>query len=90
MQSTSTDDDGAQQKMMEIFKRILKSEEPNQNSDDELDSDDDVDSANLAKRLENVNLDDTAEVWKNLTPDEQQEFEAFLRSSLIILISVLN
>jgi len=84
--SVSGNDDESKEKMMEVFKKLheddkLDCDNGNLGDDnDELDSDDETESTNLEERLANIDLDDTAEVWQKLTPDERQEFEAFLRS----------
>uniref|UniRef100_A0A1Y1LQ69 HIT-type domain-containing protein n=1 Tax=Photinus pyralis TaxID=7054 RepID=A0A1Y1LQ69_PHOPY len=69
------DDEEARQKLNEMFQRLRDCDE-----EDPLDSDDDEECESLATRLKNVDLDDTKEVWKRLTGDERQEFEAFLKS----------
>jgi len=41
-----------------------------------LDSDDEQP---LGKRMKGVDLDNSAEVWKNLTPEERDDFKRFAR-----------
>ncbi|KAF5286586.1 hypothetical protein FQA39_LY16269 [Lamprigera yunnana] len=73
---SNSNDEESKQKLLETFKRFHE-------EDVDLDSDDDAECASLNERLQNVDLDDTQEVWKMLSNDERQEFEAFLRSGEI-------
>lgn len=50
---------------------------------DDLDSDDDEELPQLADRLENVNLDDSEEVWKALGNDEKQRFASLVQTGEI-------
>lgn len=52
----------------------------NEKSEDEdfLDSDDEQEGTDLAKRLEGVNLDDADKVWDKLTEDERRAFDTFV------------
>ncbi|KAK5638123.1 hypothetical protein RI129_012418 [Pyrocoelia pectoralis] len=75
MSNNESNDEESRQKIEEMFQRLRDYDE-----DDSLDSDDDEECESLSARLENVDLDDTKEVWNRLTNDERQEFEAFLKS----------
>lgn len=63
--------------MQEILQHVYESHQ-DQEEDQVLDSDDE-DFVNIKERLAGVNLDDTEQVWAQLTSDERQAFEAFLR-----------
>lgn len=52
--------------------------DPNELLDWQEDSDDDYDVLDLKDRLENVDLEDSEAVWKVLTDDERNEFEAIV------------
>jgi len=72
-------------KMQDILRRfheeyrstLLQDEQDSAEMDTEaLDSDDEQP---LEKRMKGVDLDNSAQVWKNLTPEEREDFKRFAR-----------
>jgi len=63
---------GDKESMKRTYEMLMRMKEEDEQSDDNLDSDDDEE---LVDRLEGVNLDDADEVWKRLTPAERSEFQ---------------
>ncbi|OXU29747.1 hypothetical protein TSAR_012332 [Trichomalopsis sarcophagae] len=65
----------------DVLRHILDNEDDIEEFDEEveLDSDDD-DIEPLGKRIENIDLDDTDQLWSALTASERQEFEALVKS----------
>jgi len=62
--------------MMDILQRMNREEE----EDDSEDSDDDEDPVDLSERLQDIDLDNTNEVWDKLTKDEKKQFGELVKS----------
>lgn len=73
-------DEESKTKMIEILKRVNGENTASASVEcEELDSDDDEECDDLGLRLAGIDLNDAGKVWDQLTSDEKQEFEAFLR-----------
>lgn len=72
-------DDDAKTKMIDILKRMHKTDDQTEDvmDEEELDSDDGSE-IDLHTRIKDLNLDDPNVLWNALTEDEKNEFEAML------------
>uniref|UniRef100_A0A1L8DCQ2 Putative hit zinc finger family protein n=1 Tax=Nyssomyia neivai TaxID=330878 RepID=A0A1L8DCQ2_9DIPT len=90
--ASATSKNDATKKMHDILKR-MQDFDGNENIEElfeppldgssgesDLDSDDDTPAADLASRLNGVDINDPESVWSKLTPQEQREFEALVNA----------
>uniref|UniRef100_A0A182VVW7 HIT-type domain-containing protein n=1 Tax=Anopheles minimus TaxID=112268 RepID=A0A182VVW7_9DIPT len=80
--------------MLEILQRVEQmdsmpeedssSDAGSNHEDQELDSDDEAQEAELASRLKGIDLDNATEVWDRLTDGEKEEFQRFLENGDIV------
>ncbi|XP_055694926.1 zinc finger HIT domain-containing protein 2 [Lutzomyia longipalpis] len=80
------DDNGEEDDIEEIFNPSLNES----SGESDLDSDDDTPAADLACRLDGVDLNDPEAVWSKLTKEEQQEFESIINAGDITNLVPVN
>lgn len=77
LKARGNSDETTKKKMEEILRKLAL-------EDEALDSDDEEESdENLEERMKNVNLNCPEEIWGNLTEKEREEFEQMLESGKI-------